>query len=241
MMDLKNRRILVFDLEVASYDFESHYDDKTKEYLLQYCTDDESKQKTIDSLVFSPFTSRLVAIAVWDVNHEKGCVLVNGENGEGEEEIKPERENMVFDFGDEKYIVEKFWEFVQKGNYNLFVTFNGREFDCPFIMLRSLILNVRPSFNLMKGSDFTFKDYHIDLLKEFTFNRHSPFGARRKFSLDFYCKQLGITSPKSEAVSGDKVAGLFENKEYKLIADYAAEDVIAEAELLKIWDKYLNF
>ena len=92
----------------------------------------------------------------------------------------------------------------------------------------------------MRGSDFTFKDYHIDLLKDLTFHRHSPTGAIRKFNLDFYCNQLGITSPKSMGVSGDKVGGLFENKEYATLADYCIGDVIAEAELLKVWNEILN-
>ena len=137
--------------------------------------------------------------------------------------------------------MEQFWKIVRAKNYNLFVTFNGREFDCPYLMLKSFELGVRPSYNFMKGSDFNFNEYHIDLLKEFTFHRHSPFGARRKFTLDFYCKRLGIKSPKDDGVKGAMITELFNNKEFKKIADYAAEDVVAEGELFKLWNEYLNF
>lgn len=237
MIEIDRRKILVFDIEVAAHDFETHFDEDTKTYLLQYAKDDEMRARFIEELVFNSFTSKLVAISMWDLNDEKGCVLINCDK---EPAIQPARENMTYVQGTEKEIVEQFWKIVAAKNYNLFVTFNGREFDCPYMMLKSFELGVRPSYNFMFGSDFTFRDYHIDLLKEFTFNRHSPTGARRKFSLDFYCKKLGVKSPKAEGVKGDMVTQLYNQGEYKKIADYAAEDAIAEGELFKIWNKYLN-
>ena len=237
MIEIERRKILVFDLEVAAHDFETHFDQDMKDYLLQYAKDDEMKERMIRDLVFNSFTSELVAISMWDLNDEKGCVLVNCEK---EPVLQPAREAMTFVQGTEKEIVEQFWKIIAAKNYNLFITFNGREFDCPYIMLKSFELNVKPTFNLMQGSDFTFRDYHIDLLKEFTFNRHSPTGARRKYSLDFYCKRLGVKAPKGEGVSGEMITELYKNREYKKIADYAAEDAIAEGELFKIWNQYLN-
>lgn len=237
MIDIDKRKVLVFDLEVAPYDFDSHYDEDTKAYLLKYAKDDESIKNTIESLVFSPFTSELVAIGMWDMNEEKGCVLLNA----GQDlQVVSEKENIKYVCDTERGIVERFWNIIRKNNYNLFVTFNGREFDCPYIMLRSLILKSRPSCNLMKGGDFMFREYHIDLLKELTFFKHSPTGARRKFSLDFYCKQLGVESPKCGGVAGDMIGHLFRQKEFKMIADYSAGDVIAEAELFKVWNQYLD-
>ncbi len=238
MIEIDKRKILVFDLEVAAYDFETHFDQETKDYFLQYATDEDAQKRVIESLVFNSFTSVLVAIAMWDLNDEKGCVLMNCEK---EPVLIPNRPNMTFVQGTEKEIVEQFWKIVRAKNYNLFVTFNGREFDCPYLMLKSFELGVRPSYNFMKGSDFNFNEYHIDLLKEFTFHRHSPFGARRKFTLDFYCKRLGIKSPKDDGVKGAMITELFNNKEFKKIADYAAEDVVAEGELFKLWNEYLNF
>ena len=57
-MDITKKKVLVFDLEVAPYDFETHYDEETKEYLTKFATTDEERTKTIDALVFTPFTSR---------------------------------------------------------------------------------------------------------------------------------------------------------------------------------------
>jgi len=236
MIDINKRKVLSFDLEVAAYDFES-YDEETQTYLTKFAKDDEEKKLAIENLVFNPFTSRLVAIGMLDLNKDKGCVLVNTDEAM---EIQAERENINIICKSEKEILEIFWKTIRENGYNLFLTFNGREFDCPFIMLRSFILGVEPTKNLMAGSDFNFREYHIDMLKELTFNRHSPTGARRKFSLDFYCKQLGIESPKSNGVKGEMVGELFKNKEYKVIADYCIGDVFATAELFNKWNSILN-
>lgn len=237
MIDVSKRKALVFDLEVAAYDFDS-YDEETREYLTKYAKTEEERQQAIDNLVFNPFTSQLVAIGMYDLNEEKGCVLVNTE---AEAEIESERENINYICRSEPEILEIFWKTLKEKGYNFFVTFNGREFDCPFLMLRSFRLGIEPAKNLMAGSDFTFKDYHVDLLKELTFHRHSPTGARRKFSLDFYCKQLGIESPKSNGVKGEMVGELFKNREYKVIADYCIGDVFATAELFNKWNSILHF
>ncbi len=240
------KRILVFDLEVAAYDFESHYDKETKEYLTKYAKDEDDRQKIIDSLVFTPFTSEIIAIGLLelDLNTEKaedckGAVLSRTDE---EMFMKSEYKNIKYEcYTDEKSLISRFWEILSRKNFNLFITFNGREFDCPYILLRSLYHGIKPTYNLMSGTDFNIRGYHIDLMKELTFNKHAPTGARRKFSLDFYCKQLGIKSPKSKTIAGDLVGEIYRKKEFKTIADYCIGDVIATAELFKIWNNILNF
>jgi predicted PolB exonuclease-like 3'-5' exonuclease len=172
-----------------------------------------------------------------DFHEKNGCILVNCD-----EKLQLKQNHSGFNYvcGDEKKILKLFWETIGSKNYNLFVTFNGREFDCPFIMIRSIFHQIKPSYNLMEGSDFTFKNYHIDLLKEFTFFTHSGRGARRKFSLDFYCRRFDIPSPKQDGISGDMVSQLYKDKKYQEIADYCLGDVIAENELFKFWNEYFN-
>lgn len=263
-----DRRILVFDIEVAPYDFETKYSDDEKKYLTKYAKGDEEVKLAIDNLVFTPFTSEIVAIGMldarfeikeaekeitaksfadlktelseqsreWELKEIMGCVLINSEDTT----LTAMRENVKFVASDEKGIVENFWNYIKKNQYNLFVTFNGREFDCPYIMLKSLVHGIKPSYNLMKGNDFNIRDYHVDLMKEFIFNKHSPTGARRKFSLDWYCKKLGITSPKTHGVTGDMVGELYRQGRVKEIADYCYEDVFATMKLFERWNNTLN-
>jgi hypothetical protein len=107
-------------------------------------------------------------------------------------------------------------------------------------MVRSIFHRIKPGVNLMRGSDYTFRDYHIDLLKELTFYSHSGRGARRKFTLDFYCKKFGIDSPKRDGITGEMVGLLVSEKRYQELADYCIGDVKAENELFKFWNEYLN-
>jgi len=235
-MDIQGRNILVFDIESAGMRVEE-FPAEVFQYLTQYADTEEKKQETIDQFVFNPLTSRIAAIGLMDHKDEKGCVLVNSSE---QYEFKKNHENFSYIAGSEEEILRKFWEIVTVKKYNLFVTFNGRDFDCPFIMLRSIFYKLKPGLNLMRGSDYTFRDYHIDLLKELTFYSHSGRGARRKFTLDFYCQKFGIHSPKSDGITGDMVGTLVSEKRFQELADYCIGDVRAENKLFKFWNEYLN-
>jgi predicted PolB exonuclease-like 3'-5' exonuclease len=235
-MDTSGRNIVVFDIESVGMQAEE-FPVEMLDYLTQYADTEEKKQETIEQFVFNPLTSRIAAIGLMDHRDEKGCVLVNSAEPY---EFTKNHENFTYIAGSEEEILKKFWEIVTVKKYNLFVTFNGRDFDCPFIMVRSIFHRIKPGVNLMRGSDYTFRDYHIDLLKELTFYSHSGRGARRKFTLDFYCKKFGIDSPKRDGITGEMVGLLVSEKRYQELADYCIGDVKAENELFKFWNEYLN-
>ena len=104
MIELAKKKILSFDLEVAAIDFNS-YDSETQTYLTKYAKDYEERKAIVDSLVFNPFTSQLVAIGMLDVNEEKGCVMMNTEAGV---ELESPNENIKYICKDEKGIIELF-------------------------------------------------------------------------------------------------------------------------------------
>lgn len=235
-LEIAGRNILIFDIETVRDVFEELPDD-VQNYLTKYADTDDKKNEIIEAMSFNPLTSKIVAIGMLDYSSNKGCVMVNAEN---QTEPLNKYENFKYITGTECEIIKKFWDIVKGRNYNIFVTFNGREFDCPFIMLRSIFYRLKPPINLMLGSDWNFREYHIDLLKGFTFFTHSGRGARRKFSLDFYCQKFGIKSPKCDGITGDMVNKLYLEKKYQEIADYCIADVIAECELFKFWNEYFN-
>lgn len=133
--------------------------------------------------------------------------------------------------GDERRILATFWDDIR--NYAQFVTFNGRGFDGPFLMLRSAILGVRPAKNLVPYRYSTTP--HCDLLDQLTF-----YGASRKFSLDFYCRAFGIPSPKAGGITGLDLGPLYREGRFRDIARYCIGDVIATAELFRRWKNFLN-
>jgi hypothetical protein len=88
--------------------------------------------------------------------------------------------------------------------------------------------------NRYLGSQYGIK--HIDLLDQLSF-----YGAvRRKGSLHLYCRTFGIKSPKINGITGDDVGRLFENGEYKKIAEYNSGDLLATVELYKVWKEYIQ-
>ena len=134
-------------------------------------------------------------------------------------------------------MLEDFWEGAKL--YDVFVTFNGRAFDVPFLVLRSAILGITPSRDLMEGrylyQQRTCK--HVDLADQLSF-----YGAMyRKASLHMYCRAFGIESPKALGVMGDDVSGLFKEGKSLAIARYNVHDVVATTRLYEKWLKHLTY
>lgn len=227
-------RRIVFDIETCSYPFSSLAPSQ-QEYLLKYAdkeNDPDKKQQMTDEAIrytsLYPFTAKCIVIGIYDIEKEKSYVYYESEKPE---EWKSEDEKIFYKGLTEKEMLESFWRIAEK--VDQFVTFNGRNFDVPFLMLRSAILKVKPSVNLM-GSRFN--ETHIDLLEQFTF-----YGTTRKFNLDFYCHSFGIESPKSKDISGMEVKTLYEAGRIKDIATYCSKDIYATYQLFKIWEEFLKF
>jgi 3'-5' exonuclease len=218
---------VVFDIETLSYPFES-FDEGQQEYLLKFAKTDEEREEAIQRLSLTPYTARILAIGMLNPDTRQGKVFFQGEGlepylvDEGLVQMVPCAE---------VEILAHFWKSI--AHYKQAVTFNGRGFDCPFVMARSAILGVKPTRNLM-GNRYAVNE-HCDLLDQLTF-----YGAMRKFSLDFYCKAFGIKSPKEGGVTGLDMGRLFGERKFAEIAEYCLGDVKATAELYKKWAEYLN-
>lgn len=219
---------IVFDIETIPVKFET-LDLDCQEYLLKFAKTEEEQEKVKQEMALWAPTNRIVAIGMLSVESEKGAVYYQS----GESAIEPsEKDGIKYEAGTEKEILEKFWKTLSFSNK--FVTFNGRGFDCPVLMLRSAMLGVKPSRNLVTYRYAT--DAHVDLLDQLTF-----YNAYRKFNLDFYCKAFGIASPKSKEMNGHDVAPMFEKGEYRKIAEYCAGDLRATRELYLRWRDHLSF
>ena len=138
----------------------------------------------------------------------------------------------------ERDMLERFWEGAR--HYQHFITFNGREFDIPFLMLRSAIHGIRPTKDLMRGRyvyQHNADAVHIDLRDQLSF-----YGAlRRKGSLHLWSRAFGIQSPKSGGITGDDVGRFFKERKFLDIAKYNVGDLRATRELYKKWEEHLNF
>jgi len=227
-------RRIIFDIETCAYPVES-LSESQQEYLFRYSEketeEDKKSQKRDDAIRYLslyPLTAKTIAIAIYHVEKEKTFVYY--ESNVSEEWVNEEK-NISYKGLSEKEMIQSFWRIVDFTDQ--VITFNGRNFDIPFLMMRSAMLEIRPTKNLM-GKRFDSSN-HIDLLEQFTF-----YGVTRKFNLDFYCHAFGVASPKAKGVSGMEVKNLYEAGRIKDIAVYCAEDVNATSKLYRIWNEYLN-
>lgn len=227
---------LLFDIETVGMPLES-FDEAQQEYWLRPAgrePTEEAKvtkrQELIQQLNLTPLTARVVAIAMVNVDSDRGKVLYQAEDFE---ESKSEDGLVEFASGPEEDLLSGFWEVITK--FDRFVTFNGRQFDCPFLMLRSALLGIKPTKDLMPYRYDARK--HCDLADQLAF-----YGAlQRRFNLDFYCKAFGIESPKAHGVSGLDVNKLFAEQKFRDIAEYCLRDVRSSVQLYKKWRELLSF
>ena len=235
-------RTLVFDIETIGEDFDSL--DQASQHVLtrwikeQAINDEEKYQQSLTTLKnglgFSPLTGCIVAIGMYDPARERGAVYYQAP---GVVVHDHERDGFKYMARTEQEMLRVFWSIVAQ--YDEFVTFNGRSFDVPFLMVRSLVHRLRPSKNLvsqryldkqMRGAR------HIDLCDQLSF-----YGAVwKKPSLHLVCRALGIPSPKTQGVTGEDVAHLFRTKEYQALAWYNARDVLATSEIFTRWGEILR-
>jgi DNA polymerase elongation subunit (family B) len=219
---------IIFDIETVGKDFET-LDSPTQEYLLKYAGSEDEKEEIKERLSFYPLTGEIVTIGMLDTNTQKGKVFFQNA---GDPLLPFEEDHVLYETGSEKEILDKFWTVIK--GYNQFVTFNGRCFDCPFILIRSAVHKIKPRRDLMPNR---YGDAHIDLLDQLTF-----YGAvRKRFNLDMWCRVFGIKSPKGDGITGDEIKALFKAGRYLDIARYCVGDLRATRELLVCWENYIKY
>ncbi len=238
---------LVFDIETAGQELEN-FDEAQQAYLLRNCADDDERQKKIGEFALSPFTSNIVCIGLALVlrsgdewKYEKIGALAN-DPGLGDDEAV---DSELSDGGkmikcNEKELLINFWKMLERYNKARLISFNGRGFDAPFLMLRSAVCGVRPCRNLMDGTKFRYYN-HTDLADELSFYSFASSGPQRRFNFDFYARAFGIKSPKSEGVDGSMVTDLYREGRLDEICEYCLRDVRATWELFMAWEKFLDF
>ncbi|HYA26479.1 MAG TPA: ribonuclease H-like domain-containing protein [Thermodesulfovibrionales bacterium] len=219
---------VILDIETVGREFAS-LDKEMQNYFLRWAETEDEVQEVKESLSLYPLTGEVVAIGMLNPDTMKGAVYYGMP---GDPLLPFEEDGITFQAGNEKEILQRFWDTVK--GYDQIITFNGRSFDCPFLMIRSAVHKLKPSRDLMPNR---YNGAHIDLLDQLTF-----YGAtRRKFSLDMWCRTYGIKSPKSEGITGYEVKGLFTSGRYIDIAKYCLGDLRATRELLGYWENYIRF
>ena len=218
---------VVFDIETSGYPFES-LDERQQEYLLKFAhTTEEAEQEKLKINLY-PYTAEAVCIGLLNVDSMRGRVLIQAP--EGTEPWQSEDGLVEYVPASEREILLLFWKDIVK--FKQIISFNGRSFDGPFLHLRSAMLGIRATRNLLPYRYDTAQ--HCDLLEQLSF-----YFSFRKFSLDFICTSFGIDSPKRHGITGLDVNSLHREGKYKDIAEYNYGDLVATRELFLKWKEFM--
>jgi predicted PolB exonuclease-like 3'-5' exonuclease len=213
---------LVIDIETVGAPWEEH-DPYVREYLMKGLTE-EGAEEARRSGGLSPFRGKIVAIGVIRLDDGRSCALYEVPN---QTELRVEKNGgRTFISGSERQILEKFWEFFDSDSR--FISFNGRQFDGPFLMIRSAINGIVPKRDLV-GYRYGFHP-NCDLREALNF-----FGTTNsrqfKFNLDLACRVFGVQTSKGEGLDGRSVETWYRAGRHHEIAEYCLDDVRATAEL----------
>ncbi|MBI2439153.1 MAG: ribonuclease H-like domain-containing protein [Candidatus Moranbacteria bacterium] len=234
---------LIFDIETVGEDFDS-LDETSQDVLTRWIKKESESGESYTTALgdlkngmgFSPLTGSIITIGMYDGERGRGAVYY--QSSPGREDKNFEEDVYKFEVMTEEEMLRKFWDVVEK--YDTFVTFNGRQFDVPFLMVRSAIHGIRPTKNLLANRYLNYHPQnarHIDLYDQLTF-----YGAmRKKGSLHLWCRAFDIESPKAQGVDGDDVKTLFDRGQSADVARYNSRDLKATYELYRKYVDYLQF
>jgi 3'-5' exonuclease len=197
---------LALDIEVVAPGWDE-LDEHDRDYLLGRARSDEDRAEVPDRLALQLGLAQVVAIGMWLVDEQRGKALVAGRDGT------------------ELDILTEMWIALGRIRDVRVVTFNGRGFDAPVVMIRSAVNGLACLFDLI-GYRYDISR-HCDLADALGFQ-----GATRSmYSLDWWCRRFGVPSPKAGGVDGKRVGELWVAGEYDAVATYVEGDARATGEL----------
>jgi predicted PolB exonuclease-like 3'-5' exonuclease len=139
-----------------------------------------------------------------------------------DEDYRMKRFGVLGDGLDEKGMLQAFSSFVAKYGPDL-VTYNGRGFDLPVLVLRSLRHGVPMSWYYQGRARHRYSEEgHLDLC-----DLLSDHGATRSLSLDAAARVIGL--PGKVGVDGSQVEGLYKAGRLEEIKTYCLADVAQTA------------
>lgn len=174
-----------------------------------------------ENLALSPGTGRIIVIGMVNVISDQSAILYEGSGGWVDTAPGATR---VFR-GSEREMLTQFWQLLD--SFGRCVTYNGRAFDLPYLYIRSALLGLRPSRQLLANRYSI--NAHCDLAEVLTF-----FGAaQERMSLDFWCRRFGLVSPKEQGIDGSQVGAFYKAGRIDEIAEYCLRDSRATAQLYR--------
>lgn len=187
---------------------------------------EDARSRAAGTVGLRPGLAGVIAVGLWGGEGDTARLFLDPSSPTGVHRAHDEQGEIVR-CRSEAELLREFWDRVgaRVAQGSRLVSFNGRGFDGPILMLRSAVLGLRPSVYLAGRRSLR---PHCDLLDVLGF-----FGASRgTYGLDYWCHVFGVPSPKGE-LDGAGVAAAYERGEVETIGRYALGDARATGELFR--------
>lgn len=213
---------IAYDIEVAGFAW-AEVDEITRGYLLARARDEQEREALPERMALFPGLGKVIAIGMWNIEADRGLMLMEGQHSE-QTEWERVADSEIYR-GSEEQLLARFWQILATKRPRL-VSFNGRGYDGPILMVRSAQLGIPCVKNLVPYR-YSIAE-HCDLMDVLSFQ-----GARREnFSLDYWCRRFDVESPKG-GMDGSQVARAYRQGRIDEIGEYCLRDVRATAELYR--------
>lgn len=209
-------RSLVFDIETVPAQPREALPESVAKALDRFAGGDEAAAGLACSL--SPLLAQVVSLAFADgeASPDEAAVTVLAVPPAGRSRDPSDYPAWLRPV-DEAELLRAFW--ILASQAEVVVSYNGRNFDVPFLQSRSLLLGVPARVDLL-GKPYDLRP-HLDLYRVL-----QPGRALGPAGLDVLCWALGIESPKG-ALDGSQVAPTYARGDIEAIAAYNRADVRA--------------
>ncbi len=206
---------LVFDIETVPATDKRQLPTTVAEALGKYA--ERKEMDTQAAMGLSPFFGKVISLALGEgethIDDQKVTVLLVPPPGQEDKDYPDWVRPMS-----EPDLLRAFW--VLANAATTVVSFNGRGFDVPFLVTRSLVHEIPARVDLL-GNRYALRP-HLDLYQILTQGRYGGGPS----NLDTICWALDIKSPKGE-MDGSMVASAYEQGNAEDIATYNRADVTA--------------
>lgn len=221
-------KTLVFDLETVPAHDPATLPKGVLEAIHRHAARDNCEPELVMSL--SPLFGQVVSMAFMegdDLDAEVWALAVPPPGFVPRAEVPPWLKLVP-----ERALLQAFWLLAAQAE--VVVTFNGRNFDVPFLVGRSLVHQIPARVDLL-GNPYAVRP-HLDLYRMISTGRSTG-----PASLDAVCWALGVESPKGE-MDGAGVAPAYARGAIAEIASYNRGDVRATAAVYqRVRDTVLRF
>jgi len=132
--------------------------------------------------------------------------------------IKSKEETKIL-LGEEKIILQEFWNYLKEQQYVKIITHNGYKFDIPFLTVRSYINHVKPSISINTNPWQMHNSNHFDVM--LFFSHHENF---LNLNLEILGKMHGIEVP-GERLEASEIEKTYHKEGLEKIQEKCRQDL----------------